>query len=88
MTGLPGLTCSIRLRYSWTPGMLARERMQHEYALASDCTPAMSAPRESSSAVPDDTEAAARESTGVRDCVSSVTPCGTDLPVPAASSHE
>ena len=90
LTGL-GLTRSMHTRYSWTPGMLARERMQHEHALVADCTPAMSAPGESPSALRDDTVMPVQESTEVRGHrLGSVTSCGTDpdLPVPAAGSHE
>ena len=67
--------------------MLARERMQHEHALVADCTPAMSAPGESPSALRDDTVMPVQESTEVRGPVSSVTPCDTDLLVPAAEGR-
>ena len=88
LTGL-GLTHSMHTRYSWTPaGMLACKCMQHEHALASDRTPAMSAPVESSSAMRDDVRMPTGESTAVRGPLVSVTLFDTDIPVLATEGRE
>ena len=67
--------------------MLAREGEGHEYAPASDCTPAMSSYGEPSSAVRDHTEMPAGEATTVRGPMGTLSPYDTHIPVPAAESH-